>query len=144
MQSFSLYVKSYRFVQYVLLGALALFTRCEIAQACSCLIPRDGCSNLGEHAAVFVGKVESSSCHEHGICEIELAVTERWKGPLAPKIKIRTGDNPGSCDFYSFQVGKEYLVCTAPKSLDVGTCSGTRPVELAQEALRKLKNNESP
>ena len=115
------------------------------AHACSCYAPTLS-EALDRASAVFTGKVVSSGTFSFdGFWSVEIEVDTVWKGPVTSTTFVYTTHGP-SCGYPGLEVGEDFLVFA--REWDgltvVGRCSGTQPLEYAEEVLRALGEGYAP
>lgn len=128
-----------------ILIAILLFSATPIAHACSCNFGIPTCKTLFETRAVFVGRVESVTATGGSMFSgfrARFHITEAIRGTeTRSAIEVATGSGWGDCG-YPFEVGNTYLVFAHGDSLDAlstGSCTGTQPIENAQDALEEVR-----
>lgn len=131
----------------------------ENAKACDCAGGANPCGFFrGTNGGAFVGTVTSvtGSNEKYGqpikgtARKITIRVDEVFKGSLPGE--IITSDDGFGCDNYPFSLNRTYLIYSngvvenTGNIVKVGLCSGTSPIENAQESidfLRRLKQGEN-
>jgi hypothetical protein len=125
-------------------------------EACSCVdVQRtdeqqveDFRAEYGRAIAVFVGRVTGDDGYE-----ATFDVQQVWKGDLSERARVQTGVRPAnrnvvtiSSGDYHFAAGKTYLVFAYRMASQMKSqcCSPTNQVDLAAEALERLKSMASP
>jgi hypothetical protein len=90
----------------------------------------------------FAGKVETN-VESVGV-EVELRVTDSWKGQSGVQSSVLTHKSTATCGF-PFKVGAQYLVFASDRTNPpvVSLCSRTAPVTSAQEDLSVLKHDSA-
>lgn len=139
------------FTLLVLFGFLSLFGVNQ-AKACSCGGGANPCGAFrAEKGVIFTGTVTevTDSNEKYGQTiqgkarKIRIRVDEIFKGLLPSEIV--TSDDGFQCDNYPFKLGGSYLIYAdgvlenTENIVKVGLCSGTKPLENAQEDLRFLR-----
>jgi hypothetical protein len=136
--------------------AIAIFLTPKASEACSCVdIQRteeqraeEFRAEYGRAIAVFVGRATGDDGYQ-----ATFEVRRVWKGDLSERAVVQTGvrpANPGvvtiSSGDYHFAAGKTYLVFAygTASQLKSQCCSPTNQVDLAAEALQRLKSIASP
>lgn len=132
----------------------------QIVSACTCSGGANPCSFYrGEGGVAFIGTVTNiiSLNEKYGqpiqgkARKITIKVDEIFKGNVPGEVV--TSDDGFRCDNYPFKMGVSYLIYSkgilenTENILPIGLCSGTAPVENAQDAinfLRQLKNGAMP
>ena len=135
-----------------LLGTMAV-------SACDCAGGANPCSFFrGKDGVAFIGTVTNviETNEKYGqpvkgkVRKITIRVDELFKGNLPDE--IITSDDGFQCDNYPFSLGGKYLIYAkgvlenTENIVPVGLCSGTAPVEMAQDAinfLRQLKEGKT-
>jgi hypothetical protein len=123
-----------------------------LAHACSCyLIGPRPCQLQKDAGTVFVGKVISienpppesgTNADESGLARYHFSVDEAFKGVNATEIDVYSGRGGGDCS-YHFKEGEIYIVYSSvnkDQSLQVSSCSDTRPAKDAAALLQQLRN----
>lgn len=108
------------------------------ALACKCRDRVPACQETWESDAVFVGRVTDIRPTPDGD-HVGFEVVEAFRGVDVGPLRM---DRPmGSCAYRGFQQGREYLVFAHGRGRGLATtlCSGTSPVEEADEALAYLR-----
>ncbi|HEV8347413.1 MAG TPA: carboxypeptidase regulatory-like domain-containing protein [Vicinamibacterales bacterium] len=115
------------------------------ADGCSCMVPGPPCEAFWNHAAVFVGRVQSIDPYDGnrsvswiGNRRVRFEVIDAFRGVTTGVVDVVTGSGGGDCG-YAFEVGRTYLIYGyQPKGIDILTtsiCSRTRPIRRAEEDL---------
>lgn len=131
----------------------------ESANACSCGGGANPCGFFrGAKGVAFIGTVTNvvDSNEKYGqpikgrARKITIKVDEVFMGNLPGEIS--TSDDGFQCDNFPFSLGKTYLIYSkgveenTENIVKVGLCSGTSPIEKAEESvnfLRRLKRGET-
>ena len=131
------------------------------AYGCSCLMPEGPRSKLVGEArdaahAVFSGKVvkitenPGAEKMQDQYIEVELRVTDVWKGTVSRNVTLRTGSNDGNCRF-PFELNKTYLVYadnstmySQSEMLSTGICSRTSLITKGKADMRYLGPRKKP
>lgn len=140
-------------------SALLLFGF-EMAEACSCAGGANPCGFFRAAGGVaFIGTVTNvvDADEKYGqpvkgrVRKITIRADEVFKGFVPPEVV--TSDDGFRCDNFPFVLGQTYLIYSkgvlenTENILPVGLCSGTAPIENAQESinfLRQLKAGNFP
>lgn len=89
------------------------------ALACSCLPPLPPVEALAAADAVFRGTVVAVAENDLGV-RATLRVRTVWKGPLAPRLDVRTATNSAACG-YPFHLGDDLIVYALGDVVGTGT-----------------------
>lgn len=137
-----------------------LFCGFQQATACSCKRGANPCGFFRASGGIaFIGTVTNvvDANEKYGkpikgkARKITIKVDEIFKGSLPEE--ITTSDDGYKCDNYPFKLGKTYLIYAkgvlenTENIVPIGLCSGTTPIENAQDSiifLRQLKSGISP
>lgn len=138
---------------------IVLIFNCIDVHACDCAGGANPCDFFrGETGVAFIGTVTDvvDSNEKYGepvkgkVRKITIKVDEMFQGSL-PSV-IVTSDDGYQCDNYPFTLGGSYLIYAAgvlentQNIVKIGLCSGTAPIEMAQDAitfLRQLRDGKS-
>ncbi|MEO9363693.1 MAG: hypothetical protein ABI348_07315 [Nitrososphaera sp.] len=128
----------------LILANLSLLADKHHAYACTCVSQESTEQTFQKSVAVFTGKIVSIKPIDkssHPSVETTFTVNKAWKGVPENQGAVIVTPDDLSCG-YGFQENREYLVYanggSANKTLDVGMCLGTKPVELAEGDMRIL------
>lgn len=128
----------------LILAILSLLADKHHAYACTCISQESTEQTFQKSVAVFTGKIVSikpTDKSPHPNVETVFTVNKAWKGVPENQGAVIVTPDDLSCG-YGFQENKEYLVYAnggnANKTLDVGMCLGTKPVELAEGDMQIL------
>lgn len=146
----------------ILIGLLSVIflVGVQISHACSCAGGANPCSFYkAEKGVAFIGTVTNvvEANEKYGqpikgkIRKITIKVDEIFKGNIPNE--VITSDDGFQCDNYPFMLGLSYLIYSkgilenTENILPVGLCSGTTPIENAQDSikfLQQLKKGKMP
>jgi hypothetical protein len=142
-----------RLSRCLLLVALLLILGClNAVSACSCAQPGPPCSNYGEAAAIFLGRVVGSAERKsytdeagnktiYDVGTIRFLVQESFKGVSGYEVEIHSGTGGGDCGYW-FLRNESYLVYAYKNSKDnlyTSICTRTADVSNAKEDLEFLR-----
>jgi len=121
---------------------LALWALPSPAAACSCA-EESVAEAVARAGAIFEGRVVAIT-GEGELLEVEVAVTQAWRGVAHETVSVRTAARESACG-HPFAIGESYLVYTEPGAeLRVSRCSRTRPAADADEDRRGLGSGTIP
>ncbi len=129
------------------LAAFWLHASAEPSHACSCIAmtPADAFDRAD---AVFAGVVSTVSVKgglfgQSGLdpVNVEIQVSEVWKGPRQATITVETVRSGASCGV-DFQAGREYLVYA--RNGETGLCGGTVEIQNAAANIAALGKGSHP
>lgn len=132
----------------------------DCASACSCAAPAGVSTQklvrqeLSYSDAVFAGEVVGIdepriSMSSAAPVTVTFRVSEAWKGTAGETVDVQTAISDTSCG-YPFDEDESYLVFASEgttydgRGLEVGLCSGTRPLPAAGKTLAVLGPGSAP
>jgi hypothetical protein len=122
------------------------------ANACSCMGAPSPQEALRDSHAAFTGRVVDVQTivldygkNKVDMREVTLEAAIVWKGEVAKQQKVITAVKGGECG-YNFTMGHSYIVYArlSGDALVTGLCSGTKPLERAENDLRDLGTGAAP
>ena len=124
----------------LLLAVIAALFAPRPAAACKCGRARGPGEAFTRAEVVFVGTVGRTKQIDKTNYETTFAVGEVFRGKLGKTAVVASEWNGGSCDHGRYKAGEQMLVYAGGTgTLNVSTCSGTKPLDQADDDLAFLR-----